>query len=538
MAQFRGWTGVAQLIDERAQHPTPILPRGQRAAFAEVTRRLQGEFGNACRGVVFAAEVGSCKRRLAAAIAQAVVDLGGRIAVLTPARHGFRWQQELGGYEMRPKLVRTLSGYLKQFRQGPWVGHPVVLVSHELANWRVDAHSPDWRWGLLPELIALHCRAGAGGQYPDGYGHETPWSRPEVAIAAAEIYSLLDTAARTELSDWASRPWRSTYCSASHYAVGGECREQFERVIGWGLGRFDLIVIDEPRKPRDYEVGLSRLCRHVQGSSECARLALTESPVTANLHQDQLDRALAWVAVPSTIRRVAVESGFAFERAWDLMSKNWRSNPDWDGFRSAAANFDAATTPYVAHFRSLRGTSVSPGFRWLDRARVAKHDAQAGTGSSPPARIARPWQATADKRSNAPTPLQKFRDGDELPEMVVIPAGDFLMGSPPSEEGRGSDEGPQHRVHLASFAMGCKAVSFAEYDRFVEATGWNWPWDEGWGRGARPVINFSWEDAVAYGSASSAPFRPRQATPLLPGFPRHYWRTRRWFRRTAIPKST
>jgi formylglycine-generating enzyme required for sulfatase activity len=50
------------------------------------------------------------------------------------------------------------------------------------------------------------------------------------------------------------------------------------------------------------------------------------------------------------------------------------------------------------------------------------------------------------------------------------------------------------------FAIGKYEVTFAEYDRFAEATGVNKPNDEGWGRGSRPVINVSWEDARKYAS--------------------------------------
>ncbi|RMD67692.1 MAG: formylglycine-generating enzyme family protein [Gammaproteobacteria bacterium] len=83
--------------------------------------------------------------------------------------------------------------------------------------------------------------------------------------------------------------------------------------------------------------------------------------------------------------------------------------------------------------------------------------------------------------------------------MVVIPSGKFPMGSPPDEEGRYDDEGPQHEVTIArSFAMGKYEVTFEEYDRFCEATGRGKPDDEGKGRGNYPVINVSWKDAKAY----------------------------------------
>ena len=89
----------------------------------------------------------------------------------------------------------------------------------------------------------------------------------------------------------------------------------------------------------------------------------------------------------------------------------------------------------------------------------------------------------------------------ECPEMVVIPAGSFTMGSPESEEGRDADEGPQHPVRMGqALALGRYEVTFAEWDACVAAGGCNGyqPADGGWGRGQRPVINVSWDDAQAY----------------------------------------
>jgi formylglycine-generating enzyme required for sulfatase activity len=101
----------------------------------------------------------------------------------------------------------------------------------------------------------------------------------------------------------------------------------------------------------------------------------------------------------------------------------------------------------------------------------------------------------------APVPLQVFRDIDApwCPEMVVIPAGRFVMGSAPSEEGRLDHERPQHFVTIAeSFALGRYSVTFDEHDEFAATTGQEPAGDEGWGRGRRPVINVSWGDAQAY----------------------------------------
>ena len=76
-----------------------------------------------------------------------------------------------------------------------------------------------------------------------------------------------------------------------------------------------------------------------------------------------------------------------------------------------------------------------------------------------------------------------------------------MMGSPDSEEGRRSDEGPQHRVRIAQpFAVGRFEVTFDEWDACVAGGGCGGyrPDDNGWGRGRRPVINVSWDDAKAY----------------------------------------
>ena len=81
--------------------------------------------------------------------------------------------------------------------------------------------------------------------------------------------------------------------------------------------------------------------------------------------------------------------------------------------------------------------------------------------------------------------------------MVSIPAGTFTVGSPSSEVDRESDE-TQHQVTLSAFKMSKYEVTFDQYDAFCDATGRSKPADEGWGRGNRPVINVSWEDATAF----------------------------------------
>ncbi len=84
------------------------------------------------------------------------------------------------------------------------------------------------------------------------------------------------------------------------------------------------------------------------------------------------------------------------------------------------------------------------------------------------------------KAVTAAKPGTVFRDCPNCPEMVVIPAGSFNMGSPESEKvwatkhGASpesvSDEAPQHRVTLRSFAIGKYDVTQGEYAAFVRET--------------------------------------------------------------------
>ena len=101
--------------------------------------------------------------------------------------------------------------------------------------------------------------------------------------------------------------------------------------------------------------------------------------------------------------------------------------------------------------------------------------------------------------SERPAEITFFRSCDQCPEMVLLPAGSFVMGSPEDEEGRFSDEGPRHTVTFAEpFAIGVNEVTFDQYDAFATATKREPPNDQGWGRGRRPVIHVSWNDAKAY----------------------------------------
>lgn len=104
-------------------------------------------------------------------------------------------------------------------------------------------------------------------------------------------------------------------------------------------------------------------------------------------------------------------------------------------------------------------------------------------------------------------------------EMIAIPGGQFIMGSPKKEPLRKADEGPAHPVKLSRFFMAKVEVSWDEYLEFFKATssqgrketeenenvdaisGPTPPWgapDQGWGKGSRPAITMSWKAANVY----------------------------------------
>jgi formylglycine-generating enzyme required for sulfatase activity len=90
------------------------------------------------------------------------------------------------------------------------------------------------------------------------------------------------------------------------------------------------------------------------------------------------------------------------------------------------------------------------------------------------------------------------------PELVLIPAGEFLMGSDPEKDKYAEDdEQPQHRVYLLDYYIAKTPVTNTQYLAFVQAASYDVP--EHWKRGKppvgqenHPIISVSWRDAIAY----------------------------------------
>ena len=135
----------------------------------------------------------------------------------------------------------------------------------------------------------------------------------------------------------------------------------------------------------------------------------------------------------------------------------------------------------AADFEAYLGQFPDGVYRTLATNRLA--ELRAAAGDADPRRPAEPGAV--------------FRDCAGCPEMVVVAAGRFRMGCVSGIRCFDSRL-PVHEVSLPSFALSKYEVTFDEYDRFARDTGRRRPDDHAWGRGRRPVIDVSWDDAVAY----------------------------------------
>jgi formylglycine-generating enzyme required for sulfatase activity len=84
-------------------------------------------------------------------------------------------------------------------------------------------------------------------------------------------------------------------------------------------------------------------------------------------------------------------------------------------------------------------------------------------------------------------------------EMVYVPAGKFLMGSPEGDKDALPNECPQRRVYLDGYWIDRNLVTVAQYRKFCQATGREMPPAPSWGwKEDHPIVNVTWDDAAAY----------------------------------------
>jgi formylglycine-generating enzyme required for sulfatase activity len=111
----------------------------------------------------------------------------------------------------------------------------------------------------------------------------------------------------------------------------------------------------------------------------------------------------------------------------------------------------------------------------------------------------RPLKAEEERALKPGDSFRECANAKNCPEMVVVPAGGFIMGSPASEQGRADNEEPQHKVVFARpFAVARFDVTFDDWDACADYGPCPRVSDSGYGRGRQPVINVTWDDARHY----------------------------------------
>jgi formylglycine-generating enzyme required for sulfatase activity len=131
--------------------------------------------------------------------------------------------------------------------------------------------------------------------------------------------------------------------------------------------------------------------------------------------------------------------------------------------------------------------------------------------AAPPRDLAVPVPVPVESEEKRPPTVLLPREQPPAPirppfeaEMILIPAGEFLMGSDPKKDKRAKDaEQPQHTLYLPDYYLAKTPVTNARYAAFVQAVGHHLPshWQGGKpprGKEDHPVVNVSWEDALTY----------------------------------------
>jgi formylglycine-generating enzyme required for sulfatase activity/class 3 adenylate cyclase len=192
--------------------------------------------------------------------------------------------------------------------------------------------------------------------------------------------------------------------------------------------------------------------------------------------------------------------------------------PAWLSVAPDQADLPADGSAVVTTSLTSAAQSLAPG-RYAVMVLLRNDSSGAIIASSVSVVVSPKVPVLSANQEQALKPKDTFKECTHCPQMIVLPAGRFTMGSPTEEPGRKADEGPQHDVAIASpFAVGTFGVTRDEFAAFVTDTGyetgskciiWLGPsgsekegfsWrNPGFGQtGSHPVVCVSWSDAQSY----------------------------------------
>jgi formylglycine-generating enzyme required for sulfatase activity len=211
----------------------------------------------------------------------------------------------------------------------------------------------------------------------------------------------------------------------------------------------------------------------------------------------------AWQAAPDRSKHDALLMGFTLAQAQRWLARRPDGLPDAD--REFITQSSKAARRRARRVRMLVGAlalGVVGGLvAWLNEAWLREQGRWLTAVRPYMLRQVRPYVLAAETERSL-KPGDSFKEcARNCPEMVVVPAGKFMMGSPANETGRHHNEGPPHDVVLArSFAVARFDVTFDDWGACVTYGDCLSASDSGHGDGdgQRPVVNVTWDDAQRY----------------------------------------
>jgi len=292
----------------------------------------------------------------------------------------------------------------------------------------------------------------------------TPLTQAIVKIEAEEF-------ARLEAEESARREAKEDERIALEHKAQVERDEQAEREVverAWREEEDYARAVAELKKKVGWRE--TRRARAIAAAILLGAVALGALLYNDRLVQDRATKAEALRIAAESLARQEEET--SAKPAGDASSKDADVTPKVESSAEPAdrARAQADTKKATAERAKALALKIEEEARRMAEVAVKK---QAEAMAQAEER-ARTQAATIAKE--APRAVQRpgtvFQDCPDCPRMVVIPAGEFTMGSPASEAERGVDEGPQRQVSIALFALGRSEVTVAEYRRYADESGY------------------------------------------------------------------
>jgi formylglycine-generating enzyme required for sulfatase activity len=326
------------------------------------------------------------------------------------------------------------------------------------------------------------------------YAFEDWWKRIEALIGSADtvVFVLSPEAVK---SDVALREVGYAASLNKRFAPI-VCRRVEDAAVPETLRRLNFIFFDDPEQfatgtdhlAEALETNIAWIRQHTEFGEAERRWSAAGSPNGLLLQSPTLDLAEYWLASRPRNAPEPTEEVRSYVVASRKRSR--ASQRTWRLVLASTFTFMAATILGLIGW--INQSYIGEQWRWY---RTERPFVAANIWPY----VLRPAAAQALKPGNAFRECASGQGQDYCPEMVMVPAGSFTMGSPSTENGHTAAE-EQHKVTIKKpFAVSKFEVTFNEWDTCV-AYGDCSPHigASAWGRGQQPVINETWDDAQAY----------------------------------------